>query len=237
MTQLYTFIIMLLTCGAVFADEANPPYIIAHGMAEKNVKPARAKIDIELFSYRQRSQDAMQDVNNATDKIINILADNNVNEDALEASNFLKETIRDSDDNYNKLATKGFEVKRNIVIQLTDLKNYQDIMLQLVAIDHVAEVDTEFDVSNKQALTHELMLVAGKNARNRAQSMAEALDVELAGVQAVSEKQRFETFNARFSVLPKTSYRRIPPKSFSKMLVPSHITLYQEINVVFRIKP
>lgn len=235
MMQRMGFLILLLMTGVINAENSHPPYLIAHGMAEKNVKPMLAKIDIELFSYRGSSDDALQDVNNATDKIIKILADSDVNEDALEASNFLKETIRDRDDNHNKLATKSYEVKRNIVIRLSELSNYQNMMVQLVAIDNVAEIDTEFDVNNKQALTHELMLTAGKDARHRAESMAEALGVELAGVLAVAEDQSFEIYDIRYRISPKTSYRRIPPKSFSKMLVPSHIVLHQEVNVVFRI--
>lgn len=133
----------------------------------------------------------------------------------------------------------GYEVSRSLTIELQDLSKYSELISDIVAIDNVSGVRTEFDVKNRKDIERELINVASKDAQNKAEQMAESLETKIHSVYAISQNSNFGSFFATFGarseqIMADMAYS--PNRARVAMFVPKKITISQGINVVFEIK-
>jgi len=125
-------------------------------------------------------------------------------------------------------------------LKLTDLSYYSEIMNDLVSIDNVSGMHTQFDVSSRKKIESKLIQTASKNAQDKAAKMAHGLNSKIHSVYAISQASNFDGFFATFGA---SSYservmharaRRIAGNV--AMFIPESINISQNINVVFRLK-
>lgn len=215
------------------------PFLVSVGNAEREVKPDNATIQLGAMAFDVDSALALTNVNIATSKIMEALKNHEVPVANVEASDIEKSTLRKRDSNYNTAEILGYEVSRTFTIELEDLSKYAELMSDLVAVNHVTSARTSFDIANRKEVEAELVLSAGKDARENAVNMAESLGTKILSVYAISQASNFSDFFATFGATSEQAYLKyenVSRPAIPVVFAPKSINVNQAINVVFRIE-
>jgi uncharacterized protein YggE len=240
MNKYIGIIVALLFCQSAFsANLPDFPFVVSVGSSEQDVKPSMATIQLGVTAFEQESDLALKNVNLASSSVMGVLKKYGVPVENVEASDIEKSTKRKRDSEYNTLDILGYEVSRSITVRLENLSKYSELMSDLVAINNVSGARTVFDILNRKEIEEKLMEIASKDARNKAEKMAESLGTKVQSVYAISQASNFSEFFATFGarseqimadmVYSEGSYNTV-------MFVPKSINIKQGVNVVFRIK-
>ena len=214
------------------------PFVIASGHAELKVKPDTATVSVQVLAFDQSSDKALSQLKAATDLIIEKLKAHGIALEQLEASDLHKETKRHRTESNQATEILGYEVSRNLIITLRDLRAYSELMSEIALIDHTSNIFTQFDSSKRKELERELSQVAGKNARENAEAAAKSLGSSVHSVYAISQSTNFnELFPGAgsYGSGQAMSFKYADNESLA-LFAPETINLQQSINVVFRLK-
>lgn len=225
----------LISISVNAANLPDFPFVISNGWINEDVTPDEAEIHIYVLSFSKTSKGALSTVNQTSDKIIELLKKYSISIDQLEATDVEKNIERRRDKDHNPLEILGYEVSRKITIHLQNLKNYSELMSDLVSIDNISEVSTDFDVSNREVIESKLIAKASEDAKNKADNMAKSLGASIDSVYAISQYSDFEealtTFRARsYSVIAGGK------EQTTTMFVPKSIEISLSIYVMFKLK-
>jgi len=235
---LFTFLIFTTITNA--SNLPDFPFVVSTGIAKQDVKPDIATININVLAFDKDSIKSLDLANIASKGVIDLLTKYKINIKQLEAGDIQKSTKRNRDKDYNQLEILGYEVSRNIKLKLTDLSYYSELMNDLVSIDNVSGMNTQFDVSSRKKIESKLIKAASKNAQDKATKMAHGLNSKIHSVYAISQASNFDGFFATFgasSYSPESAYamRQRMARNVA-MFIPESINISQNINVVFRLK-
>lgn len=237
----YIFLSLLILSNISFAaDLPTFPFVVANGKAEREVAPDIANININLLTFAKESSAALDALNLTSKAVFKVLKKYNISEKHIEASDIRKNTQRQRDRNYNQQEILGYETSRTMTVSLNGLNNYPKIMNDLIAIENLSGLNTQFDTKNREKIEKELMRSAGKSARNEANLMALGLDASINSVFAVSQDANFINFFATFKPQQGTMMMAERSGSGSRdflMLAPEFITLEKSIHVIFKLNP
>lgn len=229
----------LMSISVVAADLPKFPFVVANGTAEKKIKPDMATIHLSILAFEKESDLALKTVNDTTTKVTEILTQHGVRKEQIEATDINKTTTRKRDAEFNGLEILGYEVSRSMTVKLDNLAQYSDIMGNIIATNNVSGVRADFDVSNRKAVEAELAAIAGADAREKANAMANGLGTKVQSVYAISQVSAFGDFVADFGAgaMKTMAMRAESMGSYETiMFAPETITVEQTINVMFRIK-
>lgn len=230
----------LMSVGTLAADLPSFPFVVANGTAEKKIKPDMATIHLSILAFDKESDQALKTVNDTTTKVTDILTKSGVGKDKIEATDINKTTTRKRDAEFNGLEILGYEVSRSMIIKLDNLSQYSDIMGNIIATNNVSGVRADFDVSNRKAVEAELIAMAGTDAKEKANAMANGLGTKVQSVYAISQVSAFGDFVADFGAgsMKTMAFRTAEGAGNYEtiMFAPETITVEQTINVMFRIK-
>lgn len=232
-------LVLLFSQWSVGANLPDFPFVVSVGNADKDVKPNMARIQLSIMAFEQESDLALKSVNLASTSVMDVIKKYEVSSGNIDASDIEKATKRKRDSEYNTMDILGYEVSRSMTITLDSLTKYSELMSDLVAINHVSSARTTFDISNRKEIEAELTHMASKNARIKAEKMAESLGTKIQSVYAISQDSNFSEFFATFGarseqMLADMAYRS--GEYNTVMFVPKSIKVWQGVNVVFRIK-
>lgn len=215
------------------------PFVVSVGIAEQDAKPNIATIQLGVMAFEKESDLALKNVNLASTTIMDVMKKYGVPIGNIEASDIEKSTTRKRDSEYNTLDVLGYEVSRSITVKLENLSKYSELMSDLVAINNVSGARTAFDISNRKEIEADLMQIASKDAREKAEKMAESLGTKIQSVYAISQASDFSEFFATFGARSEQIMADIAYRDGSYntvMFIPKIINVKQGVNVVFRIK-
>lgn len=220
------------------ADLPDFPFVIASGHAELKVKPDTATVYVQVLAFDQNSDKALSQLHRATSQIMEKLKVHGIALEQLEASDLRKETKRHRTDSNQTTEILGYEVSRDLIITLHDLRVYPELMRDLAFLDHTSSVFTLFDSNKRKEMERELSQVAGKNARENAEAAAKSLGSSVHSVYAISQSTNF---NELFPGVGSYGSRQAMAFRYSdheqlKLFAPETIDIQQSINVVFRLK-
>ncbi len=238
MIRKFVILIMLSITNILYAgDLPDFPFVVSVGVAEQDVKPDIATITINVLAFNKESSKALETANIASEKIIKLFSKYDIDIKQLEAGNIQKSTKRQKNNNYKQLEILGYEVSRNLTLNLIDLSNYSELTNELVSINNTSGMDTQFDSSNRKQVESELIQIASINAKDKAKKMANSLGNKIHSVYAISQTT---DFNDVFGALGTLSLPRALNFEMSslkmQLFIPDSINISQRINVVFRLK-
>ena len=232
--------IVVLLFVSVQASPANLPdfpFVVATGKAQQEIKPDIATISIKVLAFGEDSDKALEQASIASKNILNSLNEHGIRASDIEASDIRKNTKRERKSDYTLLNILGYEITRTLKVTLNNLDNYSELMEQLVSIDNVSSISSEFDTSKREIVESNLLSEAGIDAKEKAGQMARSLGTSVKSVYAISQSSNFGSFFATFGSI---SYDAMLSQSSGRhsltMFVPETIEINQAINVVFRIK-
>lgn len=242
--------VMMIFSKTVFAGDApNFPYLIVSGSAEIKVQPDTAKISFSVTEFNKDSKEASLKVFKQGQAVLAIANDLGIPKEHVTSSEYTKSTKRKRDDHYNDLDILGYEVSQDYTIEINKIAQYSVLTDQLLKLGNLENIRTSFDVSNRLAIEGDLLKQATKDARKRANDLADGMGVKVISVHALSQDFSLSSYKAVFGVrdysganlsppdfIPPPSLDFSPDSVNSNMFVPKTIELRTSVNVVFKIK-
>jgi uncharacterized protein len=231
------FLIILTMPQAAFSDDwPSDPFLVVEGEARIEVPPELATIELHVVAFEKESHMAVATVQQQVTRVLEVLKKYNVPDDAITSYSMQKDVERAQQADYRDLEILGYYISRRIEADLPDISQFSEIIAALAGLDNVSHVDAKFDVKNRENIEAELTRQAAKDARRKAQNMAEAMDVSLGDVHAISETE-FRSDGTIYG-LGERIYASMASRSpyEGTVFLPAAITIRQSLNVVFSIE-
>ena len=228
---------MLASSLAIASPLPEFPFITVSGESFRDVEPDTVEISFYIEAFATQSEQAASLQKTAVNNALNVLAEFSIDAQQISSSEIAKRVIRQRDEDYNELAILGYEVGQPVSVKLESLENYNEITNKLIALDLLSNIESEFDVKNRQAIELELVKEAGANAMNSAQQLAQGLDVTIESVYGVTDGSGFPSFFASFGT--ENLRMRVTGASMQRettFFVPKTIQIRKRINVIYKIQ-
>lgn len=240
----------MICAQTVFAgDVPSFSYLIATGLAEIKVQPDTAKISFSVTEFNKDAKEASLKVFKQGQAVLAIAKELGIPKEQVTSSEYTKSAKRKRDDNYNDLDILGYDVSQDYTIELNKIAQYSTLADQLLKLGNLENIRTSFDVSNRKAIEGDLLKQATKDARRRANDLADGMGVKVISVYALSQDFSLSSYKAIFGVrdysvenmsppefVPPPSLDFVPDSAGSNMFVPKSIELRTSVNVVFKIQ-
>lgn len=167
--------------------------ITVTGMAERKVIPDEAHISVTLGATQMKMADAKATHDAKLKKLYAIASKNGIPEKNLRTESSSVQPYYSYSD--GKQIFKGYRVSTSIDMKLSDATKLGAIVEQIMASgleeqnqqEYGQLLSTSYTLSNPDKLRDELLAEAIRNARSKADNMAEAADASVARVYQISE--------------------------------------------------
>ncbi len=219
------------------------PFVTVQGTASKELPPDRADVSFTIETFDEKAETADRILADTTVAVLNVLSTLSIPDSAITAYEISKYTKRERGDNYQDLAILGYEMSRNFTVELDNIDNYAPLFEALIKMQNVADVGSNFSVSNADEITLSLISAAAANAKAKTQTMAAGLDVKLGKVFAFNDSGSFDNFFASFGVEQRYRVEAFvmsvsgSRQRSTTVFIPQTIELSKTVNVIYRIEP
>jgi uncharacterized protein YggE len=174
------------TAAPTAADSSRT--IVATGTARVRGTPDVLTVTLGVTTRGKTVGEALDRNNTGARKVIDVLYDNGVDKKDVQTTNFSISPI--FGDNGNDI--EGYQVSNLVVAQLRDLEKAGSILDKAAQAggDDVIVRGVSFDIDDTSDLISAARTDAVKRARNQAEQLAAAADVQLGDVLTISESSR-----------------------------------------------
>jgi uncharacterized protein YggE len=216
------------------------PFIIVAGSAGTDVPPDKATVYFSLETFDASSEVAQATMDTAQRATIDVLAAFEIPEDNIVADPADKAIVRRRNADGTEDAILGYRFNQGFRVELTALDRFADFVNALLALDNLSYGSQTFSISNSDEVMAQLLDDAARDATERAENLAESLDVRIRNVHAINESGTgFGSFQASFGLSGegRAQYAAAGVAATASLLVPKTIRLGRRIDVVYRITP
>lgn len=216
------------------------PFVGVDGVAEIEVAPDTATITFRVVAFSEKEDEALKTVNSRTSDLFDIAKEHGINKNSIISMGIDVQIKRqvNRESGYNQTNILGYEVTQVFKVELDDLSKYSSFSDKLISLGNVAGINAVFDVKNRKQILRSLVAEAGKDAKQKAQDLAAAMEVKLGSVFALTESKSFNSFFANFgldgqlgAVSASIAYDRS-----ANMMVPKSIAIKKNISVIYKLK-
>jgi len=244
--RLVTMLVLLLPMRAFASSLPDFPFIGVQGSAEIEVAPDIASVGFRLIEFSEKPDKALNTIKERSSKIIEIARDFNISDESIISTGIESHIKRqvNREGGYNTTNILGYEVSQSFRIKIEDVSKYAVFVDKLISIGNVGRINPSFDVSNRKDILRSLVAEAGKDAKQKADDLANAMGVKIKSIFAINQDESFEHFFARFGlqeqapsgegVLSSIAYDRA--NGSINMIVPKAIKIEKKISVVYKIR-
>ncbi|RXF05358.1 SIMPL domain-containing protein [Pseudoalteromonas sp. PS5] len=215
------FILLSIFSVSSFASVIpNEPHIYVEGYAEKEITPDQIKISISIVSTNLDANLAKLEIDEKSLKIFEATKKLGIEANEITATPIQVFPAIETE-NGNKV-DNGTRVSRGIDIVLKSLAKYPLLNDALISADITSKITSSVEMNDERAVKKSVLMLAVKDAKLKAQEIAEIQGKRLKGIYSVSEfkTRQEETYN----LYPNQSIYgqsygsgqvryRVPPKS------------------------
>lgn len=167
--------------------------ITVEGTGQVSLEPDLARISIGVQTENRDAQQAVEDNNDQVEAVLSALEDMDVAPEDIQTANF---SIRRQEDREPKPELEGdsestasrYVVNNTVRVTLRDLDTLGNVLDEVVSAGANTIHGIQFDATGKEDANRQALELAVKDARARAEAIAEAAEVE------VGEVVQVETF-------------------------------------------
>ncbi|NVK25487.1 MAG: SIMPL domain-containing protein [Gammaproteobacteria bacterium] len=216
------------------------PFVTVTGESTRKVTPDQAKIQLQVLVFDKQAATAHNLLNETVDKVLNVLEQHQVATHHIVSFEIDKRTKRARNSkSYEDLEILGYEFSQRFEITLNILTYYSDITAGLNRINNVVNISSQFDVSNRDDITIELIAEAGHKAKTKAKQLAAGLGVKIDSVFAINDSGSYQSFFATFGLNTQSyEFSRAEGMAFQvqSMFIPEFIEISKSVNVVYKLE-
>lgn len=196
----------------------NEPHIYVEGSSEFGIFPDQIKLSVSLSSVNLDAEVAKTEVDQRSLKLFEAVKQLNIKDADITATPLQINPAFEYED--RKKIDQGTRVNRNVDITLKDLNKYSQLNDILIHAGVTSKISSVVEVSNERELKKKALMLALKDARVKAESLAELQNKSIKDVHSISEFKTREdnSYNLRpAQAIYGQSYavaeqrRRVPP--------------------------
>jgi uncharacterized protein YggE len=223
----------MLSVAARAAELPAYPFIHVGGASLAYVMPDVGEIDFEIVAQDADPAAALQVVATRVAEVRALMQEAGVDSDNVEVRDMRKDMKGDS-------GTPNYEIRCGVKLTIKDLSKWKTIVAPLLDKPNLDGFMPMFDTSQRGKVEAALMADAIKDARRRAEGIAEGFGRKLGAVGGVSTgelKYLARAMNLAPSELSQRGARKnVAGADRTGLLAVNLLKLAQSVDVIFRIK-
>lgn len=216
------------------------PFIIVSGKAEVKVPPDEVRVTFSIIEFNSSSESALSVVIDRGAAVLKLAEKYNIPFEQITSQSIDKTVKRSRDANYEQLEILGYEVSQSYNIRIKDISNYSKFSDELISMQNIANVNSSFNISNRDEVLRKLVNKASSDAFRRANDLAKGLRANVGSVFAISEDLDIGLQLAKFGVNVE-GYATYSKDSVSSrrrfnFFIPKTIDISKTVNVIFKLE-
>lgn len=202
------------------------------GMAIQKVKPDRVTVTFAVETMNKTAGGALRANSEAMNKVLGALVDAGVKENETRTSFFSIAPTYNYSQTGNVQKLTGYMVTNSILVESSNLTNVSDWVDAAVRAGANRVDSLSFTVSEEKMdeLRADLTQKATDNARNKADALAQSLNLTITGVKAAS----LNDFSNPINPL-SLSFGAAAPESIKTPITPGEQTVTSTVTVIYKI--
>lgn len=178
-------VLSLISCTSLASVIPKEPHIYVEGTSDFGVFPDQIKVSVSLRAVNLDAEVAKSEVDQKSLKLFEAVKKLNVEKGDITATPLQINPAFEYED--RKKIDKGTSVNRNVDIVLKDLKKYPQLNDILVNVGITSKISSTVEVSNENELKKKALMLALKDARVKAENLAELQNKKIKDVHSISE--------------------------------------------------
>ena len=225
------FVIMLIALTGCQQGEDNT--INVAGDAELTVEPDEAEVWVGVSIVKDTAEEAQTEVNKAINDIIDGLRYKGISENDIETERLNLYEERDWTEDEGSVI-KGWRASQTLNVKTEDLTKVGPIVDIAVenGANQINNIQFTLSEEKQQEYKKQAIAQATKNAKEKAETIAESLGVKLGGIKTVSEANYY----ARPYVYAMDAKAGGMAVEEAAAVMPSDVAVTANINIVYRVK-
>lgn len=223
------FIITLLTLAGC-AQEGNT--VNVQGNSELTVDPDKAEVSAGVSILKPTAEEAQSETNKAINNILTALKSEKIPEKDIETQrlNLYEEKSWES----GKSISKGWRAAQILKIKTADLAKVGNIVDIAVSngANQINSINFGLTEEKEQEYKKKALAEAGKNAKSKAETIAESLGLKLGKIKTVSESNYYQ--RPYMYALERTAGAGAVEEAAS--ILPSDVIVTAAVSIVYHVK-
>lgn len=186
----------------VFAEETayryiedSMPRIIVEGVGRLTAKPDEAVIKLGIINEERSLKKAFEHQTEEMNKVINEIKSLGIKDEDIKTLSYnIIPMIKGGPIWWGKRKPDSFEVSHTLSVKLKDLSKIGDVIDKVIAAGAIYIYGLEFKSSKIEELEKEVRLKAAKNAKEKAQILADGIGFKIGKVLRVDESMEQRLF-------------------------------------------
>lgn len=206
------------------------PFLSVVGQAEYEIPPDKSEVSFRIVTFSEESEDAIKEIIQISNHVNMFLTDLGIEPEYVTSFDITKKAKRFRHrESQNELEILGYEMNQNFNVVLFDLLASEKLVNKLLVLNGVEGINVTFDLQSRNEIEQKLSVLAGKDAKQRAENLAFGVGATIDSVFSVKEQGRnYEAFSVRQNSSLRDRLSINPPQT---------ITVTKSIEVIYRINP
>ena len=228
----YVLIVFIIALIALTGCQQGENTIDVAGNSEISADPDEAEIFAGISILKPTAEEAQAEANKVINDIIDSLKNKEISEDDIETErlNLYEEKTWEN----KKSRVIGWRATQTLKIKTTDLTKVGLIVDVCVSngANQISSINFGLSEEKEQEYKQEALAKATKNAKAKAETIAESLGVRLGKIKTVSESQYYYQ-PYRYAMAEITGIEAVKE---STQVLPKDVTVTANINLVYYVK-
>lgn len=187
MRSLILFSFVVLPILAAASPLPDYPFVYANGNATREVAPDKASITFTIKTYDTQADKAFAQQSEVAATVLQFVAKIGLSNEAVVAKAIEKRTVRKQDDRGNELEILGYDTTRSVTAEVSDLGLFPKLIEFLYNQPNVENISAAFARKDETTIRQALVTDACRDAREKAERMANGFGKKLGGIRAITE--------------------------------------------------
>ncbi|MDO6720973.1 SIMPL domain-containing protein [Psychrosphaera sp. 1_MG-2023] len=216
----------------VLIAEGQPsfPFLSVVGHAEYEIPPDKSEVSFRIVTFAEESEDAVKKIVYISNHVNKIITELGIDPKHVNSFDITKKAKRFRHrESQNELQILGYEMNQNFNVVIFDLLASEKLVNKLLVLNGVEGINVTFDLQSRKEIEQKLSVLAGKDAKQRAENLALGVGATIGSVYSVREQGRsYQAFGVRQNSSMRENLSINPPET---------ITVTKSIEVIYRINP
>lgn len=228
---LYLLLIVVLLTTVACSDNEERNTINVQGFSELTYEPDQAEVWIGISVLKESAEESQNEVNLVTKNIVDELKLKSFNKIQTETLTLYEEKEWTQDEGS---ISKGWRATQTLKVKTSDMDKVGEIIDISVSngANQINNINFGLTEAKEREYKQQAIAEASKDARAKAQTMAESLDVKLGDIISVSEGS-FNYIPYRYDMKSSLAGDMVQEAA---VIMPQEINVNANVNLVYEIK-
>ncbi|MGL6064480.1 MAG: SIMPL domain-containing protein [Fusobacteriaceae bacterium] len=222
-------VVIFTTLSMLTLAESNIPKISVQGIGNIEVKPDRVEINFSVITEDEITEKAVEKNKVIMEKVRLKIAELKIDKKNIKTIDY---TVNKISENYNiPNPVYKYQVRNSFLIEIEDIKNTENIVSKLQESGVNSVSGMKFSSSKEKSIQSEAMILAYKDAYDKANSVAESTGYTIEPLDLV-----YDHFPMRRNFTYNTNSLSVKSTKTTDLFIPDILNIEVNVKAVFKLK-